>query len=77
LSYPLVTKFALEGLSKTIAYELSPWIKMILIESGAVGNSFTEESVLPESVRSAVALLKISTKGQRQRSFTAREYNTA
>ncbi|MGA7900288.1 MAG: hypothetical protein WCA39_15650 [Nitrososphaeraceae archaeon] len=46
MSYPLVTKFALEDLSKTIAYELSPWIKMILIESGAVGNSFMEESVL-------------------------------
>jgi short-subunit dehydrogenase len=35
------TKFALEGLSESIQYELEPFgIKLILIEPGAVGSSF-------------------------------------
>lgn len=35
------TKFALEGLSESIQYELEPFgIKIILIEPGAVGSSF-------------------------------------
>jgi short-subunit dehydrogenase len=35
------TKFALEGLSESIQYELGPFgIKVILIEPGAVGSSF-------------------------------------
>jgi short-subunit dehydrogenase len=35
------TKFALEGLSESIQYELEPFgIKIILIESGAVGSNF-------------------------------------
>ena len=35
------TKFALEGLSESIQYELEPFgIKIILIESGAIGSNF-------------------------------------
>ena len=35
------TKFALEGLSESIKYELEPFgINVILIEPGAVGSSF-------------------------------------
>ena len=35
------TKFALEGLSESIQYELEPFgIKIILIEPGAVGTNF-------------------------------------
>jgi short-subunit dehydrogenase len=35
------TKFALEGLSESIQYELEPFgIKIILIEPGAVGSNF-------------------------------------
>ena len=35
------TKFALEGLSESIQYELEPFgIKIILIEPGAIGSNF-------------------------------------
>jgi NAD(P)-dependent dehydrogenase (short-subunit alcohol dehydrogenase family) len=41
------TKFALEGLSESIAYELEPFgIKVILIEPGAIGSNFMKGSVL-------------------------------
>jgi short-subunit dehydrogenase len=41
------TKFALEGLSESIAYELEPFgIKIILIEPGAIGSNFMKGSVL-------------------------------
>ena len=41
------TKFALEGLSESIAYELEPFgIKVILIEPGAIGSNFMRGSVL-------------------------------
>lgn len=41
------TKFALEGLSESIAYELEPFgIKVILIEPGAIGSSFMKGSVM-------------------------------
>ena len=58
------TKFAIEGLSESIAYELEPFgIKVILIEPGVIGSNFMKGSVLPKkSVRSAVALLRISAK---------------
>jgi short-subunit dehydrogenase len=42
------TKFALEGLSESIAYELEPFgIKVILIEPGVIGSNFMKGSVLP------------------------------
>jgi NAD(P)-dependent dehydrogenase (short-subunit alcohol dehydrogenase family) len=41
------TKFATEGLSESIAYELGPFgIKVILIEPGAIGSNFMKGSVL-------------------------------
>jgi len=41
------TKFALEGLSESIAYELEPFgIKVILIEPGPIGSNFMKASVL-------------------------------
>jgi NAD(P)-dependent dehydrogenase (short-subunit alcohol dehydrogenase family) len=43
------TKFALEGLSESIAYELEPFgIKVILIEPGAIGSSFMKGSVMSD-----------------------------
>ena len=43
------TKFATEGLSESIAYELGPFgIKVILIEPGAIGSNFMKGSVLPK-----------------------------
>jgi len=41
------TKFALEGMSESIAYELEPFgIKVILIEPGAIGSGFMQGSVM-------------------------------
>jgi NAD(P)-dependent dehydrogenase (short-subunit alcohol dehydrogenase family) len=43
------TKFATEGLSESIAYELGPFgIKVILIEPGVIGSNFMKGSVLPK-----------------------------
>jgi NAD(P)-dependent dehydrogenase (short-subunit alcohol dehydrogenase family) len=52
IAFPVIsayvgTKFALEGLSESIAYELEPFgIKVILIEPGAIGSNFMKGSVL-------------------------------
>src|SRR6187200_2773330 len=47
ISAYVATKFALEGLSESIAYELEPFgIKVILIEPGAIGSSFMKGSVM-------------------------------
>jgi len=44
------TKFATEGLSESIAYELEPFgIKVVLIEPGPVGSNFMKGSVMPET----------------------------
>ena len=43
------TKFATEGLSESIAYELEPFgIKVVLIEPGPVGSNFMKGSILPK-----------------------------
>ena len=47
ISAYVATKFALEGLSESITYELEPFkIKVILIEPGAIGSSFMKGSVM-------------------------------
>jgi NAD(P)-dependent dehydrogenase (short-subunit alcohol dehydrogenase family) len=54
IAFPMIsayvgTKFAIEGLSESIAYELEPFgIKVILIEPGAIGSNFMKGSVLPK-----------------------------
>ena len=52
IAFPVIsayvsTKFALEGLSEPIAYEVEPFgIKVILIEPGPIGSNFMKASVL-------------------------------
>jgi NAD(P)-dependent dehydrogenase (short-subunit alcohol dehydrogenase family) len=54
LAFPVLsaysaTKFAIEGLSESIAYELEPFgIKVILIEPGPIRSNFMKGSILPE-----------------------------
>src|SRR2546427_12024001 len=54
IAFPMIsayvgTKFAIEGLSESIAYELEPFgIKVILIEPGPIGSNFMKGSVLPK-----------------------------
>ena len=50
------TKFAVDGLSEPIEYELEPFgIKVILIEPGAIGSNFMKVSVLPNRALDRVA----------------------
>jgi NAD(P)-dependent dehydrogenase (short-subunit alcohol dehydrogenase family) len=45
------TKFALEGLSESISYEVEPYgIKVILIEPGAINTKFVPNIELPNSI---------------------------
>jgi NAD(P)-dependent dehydrogenase (short-subunit alcohol dehydrogenase family) len=49
LSAYSATKFAIEGLSESIAYELEPFgIKVILIEPGPIRSNFMKGSLLPK-----------------------------
>ncbi len=42
------TKFAVEGLSEALSYELEPFgIKMILIEPGVIDSEFVKDLVVP------------------------------
>jgi short-subunit dehydrogenase len=50
------TKFAVDGLSEPIAYELEPFgIKVILIEPGAIGSNFMKGSFLSSRALDRVA----------------------
>ena len=64
LSAYSATKFAIESLSESIAYELEPFgIKVILIEPGPIRSNFMKGSLLPERVpESKIALLQIGAK---------------
>ena len=47
------TKFALEGLSESLAYEVQPYgIKVILIEPGVINTNFVENIVIPDNTQS-------------------------
>jgi short-subunit dehydrogenase len=47
------TKFALEGLSESLAYEIEPYgIKVILIEPGVINTNFVENIVMPGNTQS-------------------------
>jgi short-subunit dehydrogenase len=49
LSAYSATKFVIEGLSESIAYELEPFgIKVILIEPGPIRSNFMKGSLLPK-----------------------------
>ena len=55
------TKFALEGLSESISYEVEPYgIKVILIEPGVINTNFVPNIELPNSIsnKSQKTLLK-------------------
>jgi short-subunit dehydrogenase len=44
------TKFALEGLSESLAYEVEPYsIKVVLIEPGVVNTNFVENIMIPDN----------------------------
>jgi short-subunit dehydrogenase len=59
------TKFAVDGLSEPIAYEVDPFgIKVILIEPGAIGSNVMNGSVLPNRSLDRVTLINLYKKSE-------------
>jgi NAD(P)-dependent dehydrogenase (short-subunit alcohol dehydrogenase family) len=60
------TKFALEGLSESLSYEVEPYgIKIILIEPGVINTNFVENIAIPDNTKeiSISLLLRSSSNG--------------
>jgi short-subunit dehydrogenase len=52
------TKFALEGLSESLAYEVEPYvISVVLIEPGVINTNFVENILIPSNTRSISSYL--------------------
>src|SRR5919199_4125110 len=52
------TKFALEGLSESLAYEIEPYgISVVLIEPGVINTNFVEKIMIPGNTRSISSYL--------------------
>jgi short-subunit dehydrogenase len=46
------TKFALEGLSESLAYEIEPYgISIILIEPGVINTNFVKNIIIPDNTQ--------------------------
>ena len=56
------TKFALEGLSESLAYEIEPYgISIVLIEPGVINTNFVENIMIPGNTRSISSYLLSSS----------------
>lgn len=56
------TKFALEGLSESLAYEIEPYgISVVLIEPGVINTNFVENIIIPGNTRSISSYLLSSS----------------
>jgi short-subunit dehydrogenase len=56
------TKFALEGLSESLAYEIEPYgINVILIEPGVINTNFVENIIMPSNTESISSSLLSSS----------------
>lgn len=56
------TKFALEGLSESLAYEIEPYgISVVLIEPGVINTNFAEKIMIPGNTRSISSYLLSSS----------------
>jgi short-subunit dehydrogenase len=77
ISAYVATKFALEGLSESIAYEVEPFgIKVILIEPGPIGSNFMKGSVLPEKARDPQSPYSELVKKSNDKTYSAHENAT-
>jgi NAD(P)-dependent dehydrogenase (short-subunit alcohol dehydrogenase family) len=56
------TKFALEGLSESLAYEIEPYgIAIILIEPGVINTNFVKNIIIPDNTQSISSYLLSSS----------------
>ncbi|HYZ49703.1 MAG TPA: SDR family oxidoreductase, partial [Nitrososphaeraceae archaeon] len=56
------TKFALEGLSESLAYEIEPYgISIVLIEPGVINTNFVENIMIPDNTQSISSYLLSSS----------------
>jgi NAD(P)-dependent dehydrogenase (short-subunit alcohol dehydrogenase family) len=56
------TKFALEGLSESLAYEIEPYgISVVLIEPGVINTNFVENIIIPYNTQSISSSLMASS----------------
>jgi short-subunit dehydrogenase len=56
------TKFALEGLCESLAYEVEPYgIKVVLVEPGIIKTKFVENMIIPDNTRLISSSLLISS----------------
>ena len=72
------TKFALEGLSESLAYEVQPYgIKVILIEPGVINTNFVENIVIPDNTQSiSSSILSSSSSSSSFTSMTVTSSST-
>ena len=65
------TKFALEGLSESLAYEIEPYgIKLILIEPSVINTNFVENIIMPDNTQSISSSLRASSSPSPSASLT-------
>jgi short-subunit dehydrogenase len=56
------TKFALEGLSESLAYEIEPYgISVVLIEAGVINTDFVKNIIIPSNTQSISSYLLSSS----------------
>jgi short-subunit dehydrogenase len=65
------TKFALEGLSESLAYEIEPYgISVVLIEPGVINTNFVENMIIPGNTQSISSYLLTSSSSSTSASPT-------
>ena len=65
------TKFALEGLSESLAYEIGPYgIAIILIEPGVINTNFVKNIIIPDNTQSISSYLLSSSSHSPSTSLT-------
>jgi short-subunit dehydrogenase len=65
------TKFALEGLSESLAYEIEPYgISVVLIEPGVINTSFVKNIIIPDNPQPISSYLLLSSSPSPSASLT-------
>ena len=69
------TKFALEGLSESLAYEIQPYgISVVLIEPGVINTNFAKNIIIPSNTQSISSYLLSSSSSPSPSSANSTKY---